>query len=230
LPFSFALFNFYYLKTIFFALLLLFDLPLTLKMKKLLNIVFMFLLYLFFVQPKAIAQTSVIKTNLASVFSRNYGLQYELAVSSKISVGLGGNYIVTSNNEDGFADSTFFNVTQKETGFAVFPEVRYYLTSNYEAAPRGLFVGANYFYEKRQLTQTATVDTFSTSGNVNVMRAGILIGNQWVLGKHFAAELFVNPMYVSSKLNGAILTRNPLRYEAPSGIKLRLGVMIGFAF
>lgn len=176
------------------------------------------------------AQHSVIKTNLASVFSHNYGLQYELAVSPKISVGLGGNYITQSNNEDTFADSTFFSVTQKETGFAIFPELRYYLTSNYEAAPRGLFVGANYFYEKRQLNQTATVDSFSTSGNANIMRLGVVVGNQWVLGKHFAAELFLNPMYVSSKLDGAILQRNPLRYEAPSGIKLRLGVMIGLAF
>lgn len=199
-------------------------------MRKISKFLFIIILSLLLIYTRVVAQHSVIKTNLASVFSHNYGLQYELAVSPKISVGLGGNYITQSNNEDAFADSTFFSVTQKETGFAIFPELRYYLTSNYEAAPRGLFVGANYFYEKRQLSQTATVDSFNTSGNANIMRLGVVLGNQWVLGKHFAAELFLNPMYVSSKLDGAILQRNPLRYEAPSGIKLRLGVMIGLAF
>ncbi|HNL07490.1 MAG TPA: DUF3575 domain-containing protein [Chitinophagales bacterium] len=175
-----------------------------------------------------LAQKSLVKVNLAGVLSGVYSGQYEQVISKHISIGLTGGYLLTSFKEP--IDT--FEAKESERGYVVIPEVRYYL-SKYENAPQSLFVGANVAYQKYEYTYDIPVDTLQTSGQITSLRFGALFGNQWILGKHFAIELFLNPAFVSSRVSGLLETRNPARYEAPQGISLRqtrIGVGIGFAF
>lgn len=175
-----------------------------------------------------LAQKSLVKVNLAGVLSGVYSVQYEQVISSRVSIGLTGGYLLTNFKES----LNTVDVKETERGYIVSPEVRYYL-SKYENAPQPLFIGANVAYQRYNYTYDIPVDSLQTSGQVTSMRFGVLFGNQWILGKNIAIELFLNPAFVSSRVSGLLQTRNPAHYEPPQGISLRqtrIGVGIGFAF
>ncbi|OWY24476.1 DUF3575 domain-containing protein [Sphingobacteriales bacterium UPWRP_1] len=174
------------------------------------------------------AQHVVVKTNLLSILSGNYGATAEVAAGKKISLLLGGNYVDGKQGDD----DGISTITQ-EKGYNFIPEVRFYFSNRIDGGNmRGLFAGPTFLYEKLNIDITHQAsDSLITNGSVTNLGYGLVLGHQWIFSKHFAIELYINPYYNTAKLSGAVALTNPLQYEVREGIQFRrIGVALGFAF
>lgn len=191
------------------------------------------LFFLFLTVCELQAQRSVVKTNLLGIISGELGITYELAITSKISATLTGNYVGERQEND------FGTFNTKENGFNVIPEVRYYINSGgYAEAPNGLFLGVHGLFEKRtvdiQVSEPPTImispDSLSTMGNITRTGFGLSIGYQWILNERFAIELIARPSYQSNSFDGGI-ERSVYYDPEKDNFKLdRIGISFGIAF
>lgn len=174
------------------------------------------------------AQHVVVKTNLLSILTGNYGATAEVAAGKKISLLLGGNYVDgKQGDDDGISTIT------KEKGYNFIPEVRFYFSNRIDGGNmQGLFAGPTFLYEKLNIDIThQQTDSLITNGTVTNLGYGLVLGHQWIFSKHFAIELYINPYYNSAKLSGNVALTNPLQYEVREGIQFRrIGVAVGVAF
>ena len=172
------------------------------------------------------AQKSVIKTNIASVFSGQYGGAYELALSPKVSMMLAANAISKKYEEQ------FATALTTEKGYNIIPEFRYYLTNAKQNAPQGFFVGANVRYEKTDVSITGfDTDSLNTAGQITNLGYGLSIGQQWIFSKRIAFEVVFNPYFNTTAITGKLAQQNSIFYEPKEGLQTKtIVVAFGIAF
>lgn len=191
---------------------------------------FCILLFLSFTNIfEAKAQKHLIKANLLGIMSGQYGGSYELVLSEKLTFVANASYISRSR------DTGFGVEVVSESGYMIAPELRFYLGSIYAAAPRGLFLGPNFLYEKVDVeVQDVPADTLVTSGAASNIGYGLVVGNQWVFNEKFVLEIAFNPYYNQASLEGGIRTRpvdQPEYYERKEGFQFnRVMISFGLAF
>lgn len=140
----------------------------------------------------------VIKLNVPQLFLVNISMQYELAFHKKMSVALGGHYVVprkvstiinsfskedTQGKDIGFVDPVI-------SGWAITPEFRFYpFADEDKRAPAGFYIAA--YYRQSQYSMVSIYNEFydGVTYNLNftskysMMQGGVMIGAQWLLGK-----------------------------------------------
>lgn len=145
----------------------------------------------------------VIKLNLTQLALTNISMQYEFAFHKNFSAALGASYLLPrsipsqfftpSANGEGYALPKF-------GGWAVTPEIRIYPGKKVKhQAPHGFYLAPYFRYSKYSMT-TSYVDKDSTSGKQNTYNvkaaysgftAGLMIGSQWIIGKHFSIDWWI---------------------------------------
>ncbi|QQS27646.1 MAG: DUF3575 domain-containing protein [Sphingobacteriales bacterium] len=191
------------------------------------GIAIVYIIYLVYAQNLH-AQHVVLKTNVLSILSGNYGASAEFAVGKKIGISITGNYVSTKKGDD-----TQFSTTEHETGYNVIPEARFYLSNRIDGGSlQGLYVGPNLIYEKLKVKITnPQPDSTTVEGQVTNFGYGVIVGHQWIFKERFAVDLFFNPYFNSPSISGEIATTTPQRYEGNRGIQFRrIGVAVGIAF
>lgn len=176
--------------------------------------------------PVIFAQKAVVKINPLGLFFGKMGGSVEYVLSERTSVVLSGAYINIKN-----ADELSIAATH-EKGFQIAPEIRLYPSGNYDPAPRNFFVGANVIYERLQVDVTSAIDTLNANGQAINLGFGATIGYQFIIGERFAVELFINPYFNRSTLEGNFNANSTISlYEPKSGFNFdRVGVSVGVAF
>lgn len=139
-----------------------------------------------------------IKMNLTQLGFSNLSFQGEYGFHHKLSVALGFSYLLPRNLP--FYEGDEYFTVPKLSGWALTPEFRFYPGGKEDKpAPRGFYLAAYLRYAKYSLTQTVSYQETSTSpiysaeakqtyGGIN---GGIMIGNQWVMGKHFTLDFWI---------------------------------------
>ncbi|MES2567429.1 MAG: DUF3575 domain-containing protein [Bacteroidota bacterium] len=145
----------------------------------------------------------VIKLNLTQLALTNISMQYEFAFHKNFSAALGASYLLPrtipgqlftpSSNGSGYQLPKF-------GGWSVTPEIRFYPGKKVKhKAPHGFYLAPYFRYSKYNLN-SSYVDVDSTSGqrrNYDVkasysgFTAGLMIGSQWVIGKHFTIDWWI---------------------------------------
>lgn len=172
------------------------------------------------------AQRNIVKVNIASIFSGQYGGAYELAISPKVSMMLSAHAISKKQQEE------FGTALTSEKGYNIVPEFRYYLTNKKQNAPQGLFIGANVRYEKTEVNVTGfDTDSLNTSGQITNLGYGLSIGQQWIFGKRIALEVVFNPYLNTASITGKLAQQSSIFYEPKEGLQTNtIIVAFGIAF
>lgn len=141
-----------------------------------------------------------IKLNLTQLGLKNLSFQGEFGFHPKMSVALGFSYLLPNKLPGYSGDEYFGPLTYR--GTAITPEFRFYPGGDIDKpAPNGFYIAAYLRYAKYKMTQdvsyTETDKTFNktyraeteqTYGGVN---AGLMIGRQWIIGKHFSLDWWI---------------------------------------
>jgi hypothetical protein len=143
------------------------------------------------------------KINVMALAFKTASLQYERALSDKISItgtfrympqsslpfkGLMGNIAENIETERQVANMELGNI-------AFMPELRYYFGKN--GPMRGFYAGAfaNYTRYKASLLyeydDLGSTDVIPMNGDVNAFTGGIMLGAQWHLGKNFMLDWWI---------------------------------------
>ena len=158
-------------------------------------------------------QVNMVKLNLTGIALKNYSLQYERTLSRKFSVALcvrtmPGTTLPFKNaivdqvgNDDPDTKNTI--ETFELSNFAITPEVRLYLSK--KGYGRGFYLAPFYRYASFKTSTlnfdyegTGTSGTISLSGKLTANTAGLMLGAQWALGKHFSLDWWIlGPHYGS---------------------------------
>ena len=172
------------------------------------------------------AQRNVIKANLAGIFSGQYGGSYEIAFSPKTSFMLSGHAISKKQQEE------FVTALTSEEGFNVIPEFRYFLTNAEQNAPQGFFIGANFRYEKTDVSVTGfDTDSLNTSGQITNLGYGLSLGQQWIFAKRIALEVVFSPYFNTAAITGKLAEQGSIFYEPKEGLQAKqIAVSFGIAF
>jgi hypothetical protein len=144
----------------------------------------------------------VIKLNLSQLALRNISLQYEYGFHKNMSGALGISYLMPlkipsvvfepSANGEGYQLPKF-------SGWSVTPEFRFY-PGKKEAhqAPHGFYLAPYMRYSK--YTLSADYYDLLSNGNMRLYKAsasfsgitgGLMIGSQWIIGKHFSIDWWI---------------------------------------
>ncbi len=172
------------------------------------------------------AQKAIVKANIAGLLSNQFGGATEFVVGKQLTAGVAGAY-KKRTRDLGLGDAT-----TDERGFLIIPEVRYYLDRNFEKAPNGLYIGANYTYERLDVViDGGGLDTLNTSGQVVNSGIGVVGGFQWILRDRISIDLNISPYFNTSSVSGALETKPEEFYPLDTGFKVnRIGIFIGIAF
>ncbi|WP_346236042.1 DUF3575 domain-containing protein [Niabella insulamsoli] len=156
-------------------------------------------------KPRAL---NLVKFNVTAPILKNYALQYERIINKRISVALSGRLMPATNmplkttikREVIVDDNPFLNdiIDQaKVSNVALTPEMRVYLGK--KGFGHGFYVGPYYRFATYKLHETMLsyeVDAgqnydLTLSGDLTSHTAGLLIGAQWHVGKHFSIDLWI---------------------------------------
>lgn len=141
-----------------------------------------------------------IKLNLTQLGFKNLSFQGEFGFHPKMSVALGFSYLLKNELPAYNGDEYFGPLTYN--GTAITPEFRFYPGGDEDKpAPNGFYIAAYLRYAKYKMTQrvsytetdktfnqTYSAETEQTYGGVN---AGLMIGRQWIIGKHFSLDWWI---------------------------------------
>lgn len=175
---------------------------------------------------------NIIKVNYLSPFAATGSFFYERVINEKMSAQLGFSYSKFSTGS--IIPALFGDTRVKLQGYAITPEFRYYLSST--EAPRGFFIGPFLRYRhsdaqaniKRENAEPIQADAdFTTIG------AGMLVGGQWVFGKHFSMDIFMGPSLNARYTKVTTPEVEESEFPVPNifgPFGFRAGVTIGFAF
>ncbi len=195
------------------------------------SIVYLLLIFAFVLtaHSHAIAQKAIVKANVAGLLSNQYGGAAEIVVGKQLTVGAAVGY-KNRNRDFGFGDAT-----TNEKGIVLIPEVRYYIGNNFEKAPRGIYIGGNYTYERLDVVidggPTDTLNTFSTTGQVVNSGIGVVAGYQLILLDRISLDFNISPYYNAANITGDLEAKPEEFYPTDTGFKLnRIGILIGVAF
>lgn len=157
---------------------------------------------------------NVIKINVSQLTSLKLEGQYERALGQKISIALGGNLAASRSLPKQYtkSDPTGALASFKSTSWALTPELRWYPGSK-KGAPNGFYIAPYAKFRKSNLESDVPypytdlngqviTKTISMSGSYTGLGFGMLIGSQWIIGKHFSIDWFIAGGHVGpGKLN-----------------------------
>lgn len=150
---------------------------------------------------------NVIKLNLSSLLFTSFNVQYERAVSKKISLALQGGFLaprhlpklITKQDSTGTLSDISFH------SWSVTPELRWY-TSNKRTVPTGFYL-APYIRYMQNISKTEfDVHYTNTADNQDVAKVilkgtysglglGMMMGSQFRIGKHVMLDWFIGSMH-----------------------------------
>ena len=184
-------------------------------------------------------QRNIIKLNIAAIALNNYSLQYERAITPKVSAAIGvshrpkGSLPMLNSFESLIDDAYTFqqlqDITVSNTAFT--PEVRFYLGKH--GAPRGFYIAPYARFSTYQLElgnfeytveyqgdaglyeETKHIDL---DGNFRSTTGGILFGAQWRLTKLLYLDWWMlGAAYGGSR--GKLTAVSPLTAEEQYGLR-----------
>jgi hypothetical protein len=144
----------------------------------------------------------VIKINLSQLALTNISLQYEYAFHKNFSAALGVSYLIPRN-----IPSQIFTPSSNATGYqipkfggwSITPEIRIYPGKKVKhKAPHGFYL-APYFRYSKYTASAVYIDSVSVSerhtydvkADYSGFTAGLMIGSQWIIGKHFSIDWWI---------------------------------------
>ncbi len=181
-------------------------------MKKIRFTLISMLLIIFSLGASAQTKSNVLKTNLFSPILKTYWLSYEHLFNESTGAQLGFFYTGVGLGETNF------------NGFAITPEVRFYLSET--TAPKGIYVAPGLRYTNFSLTDDNTTDkaTYSAFG------AALIVGAQTLLKDVVTLEAYLGPAYSFGKLEVDSGSADNFDLGNFDGFGFRIGVTIGIAF
>lgn len=175
---------------------------------------------------------NIIKVNYLSPLAATGSFFYERVINEKMSAQLGFSFSRLSTGS--IIPALFGDTRVKLKGYAITPEFRYYLSST--EAPRGFFIGP--FLRYRHSDATATIkrdnaEPIQADANFTTIGAGMVIGGQWVFGKHISFDAFIGPSLNARYTKISTPEVEEKDFPVPNifgPLGLRAGVTVGFAF
>ena len=175
---------------------------------------------------------NIIKVNFLSPIAATGSFFYERVLNEKMSAQLGVSF---SRFSTGSIFPALFDDTRvKLRGYAITPEFRYYISST--EAPRGFFVAPFLRYRHSDADATIKRDNgqvIEASAAFSTIGAGVMLGGQWVFGRHVSLETFIGPSLNAryTKVKTAEVEEKDFPIPNLFGpLGLRAGFTIGFAF
>ena len=159
---------------------------------------------------------NALKTDAFSWIFTTAVLKYERVINENLSFQLGGFY---SWNYPAYDEEYL------ATGFAITPEVRYYLSIE-KPAPRGIYLAPNYRYQKLETEnlEENSESTLITNG------IAINLGYQLVLKDLFLIDAWAGIAYNIRNVTEETVPGAEVGYNSENGVGVRIGVAIGLAF
>jgi hypothetical protein len=145
----------------------------------------------------------------------------------RFSITAGGSII---RSRSGSSDSYYGT-----DGFTLNPELRYYFVTDQNKLTR-TYAGSWCSYEEHHNMSYDRLGE-EVHGRVYGRGAGLLFGNQWFFNNGFLVDLYFGPGYMSYSTNvnydlnvskGGFLVS--MAGPKASGVKIRMGIMVGLAF
>ena len=146
---------------------------------------------------------NVIKLNLSQLALTNISLQYERSFHKNFSAALGVSYLIPrqipsqiftpSVNGEGYQLPKF-------GGWAITPEIRFYPGKKVKhKAPHGFYMAPYFRYAKYTLNSdyvdvdsiTGVKHNYTVKANYSGFTAGLMLGSQWLIGKHFSIDWWI---------------------------------------
>lgn len=154
-----------------------------------------------------------LKINLPGLAIRNYGLQYERALSKRVSFAMGYRFmpegsipfksmILKSGNNTPEAEQAINSIRLSNT--AITPEIRFYMGK--KGYGRGFYIAPFFRYGSFKASgielefqgNGGATETMTLNGNVKGYSGGLMFGAQWALGKNICLDWFIlGPHYGS---------------------------------
>lgn len=180
---------------------------------------------------------NILKTNLTGISLKNYSLQYERILSQKTSIAIQFRYMpegslpMTSTFES-FGDENSDDIEMIENiqvgNFAITPEFRWYLG---RGNGHGFYIAPFYRYAKFTVGNTRfdftndfnIEESATLSGDISSHSGGILLGSQWLIGKHFVIDFWIiGPHYGVSNGDFEAITSRVLSSNEQQELKSEL--------
>ena len=181
-------------------------------------------------------QMNIIKLNLLSPFFKNISVQYERVINKFLSVTLTARYMpnttipyvnfiykLTGDNDPATEDAI---KSIRISNYSISPEVRFY--TGKKGYGKGFYVAVSYRYTAYNLSDMhfiyanypAPDSVINFTGSMSTHYAGVLLGTQWFLGKHFTLDWwFFGPLIGFESSNFAGLSSVPLSQEDQNDLK-----------
>lgn len=149
---------------------------------------------------------TLIKVNLTSIPFKNYSFQLERTLSKTISLSVAYRIMPTGHlpftsqiiNLGQFEDQDEINIIENMNvgNFAITPEIRFYLGKGYG---QGFYISVFFRHMELELNnisidfegENGGENTIDLTGDVKTNTAGILMGAQWSIGKHFCVDWWI---------------------------------------
>ncbi len=148
---------------------------------------------------------NLIKTNLTSLITGNYSLQYERVLTEKVSAsltfsmmpkrglpfqGMISDAISTNDKIDFDFDSFNFN------SWSIVPDVRFYLGEGYG---KGFYIAPYFKHSQFKLSEFEVnytdsennINNIKLSGDFKTNAGGLMFGAQWLLGEHLCIDWWI---------------------------------------
>lgn len=167
--------------------------------------------------PFDAAAMNFIKLNATSLVAKNFSFQYERVLSRHISVALGFRFMPKTGLpfggtledvlvEDGSPETERFVHDARAGGFAVTPELRYYIGAG---SGKGFYLAPFARYEHFSLSSTYiftapdnSVQSINFNGGDDVLGIGLMIGSQFRLSDHIYLDWWIaGPYYTHHSLD-----------------------------
>lgn len=136
---------------------------------------------------------AVVKMNLSSLALLNFSFQGEYAFARNFSACLGYYRLLPLSIPKGIGVDNF--IQGDFNGFGITPEIRIYPGKKEKPAPNGFYIAPYFRYTKYTLNGSYTDPDNSFSGSLRgvskTYAPGLMLGSQWILGKHFSIDLFI---------------------------------------
>lgn len=154
-----------------------------------------------------------IKFNVSAIALKNYSFQYERVLSKKVSLAISYRTMpsTTLPFQSTILDYVKDNAETKEivetmelSNYAITPEIRFYLSK--KGYGQGFYIAPFYRFSnyesdnvKITYTYTGTIQgvpitasrPLILSGNLKAHTGGVMLGAQWLLGKHFTLDWWI---------------------------------------
>jgi|688.fasta_scaffold265273_2 hypothetical protein len=148
----------------------------------------------------SLTKKNIIKLNLSSLAYKNIGVQYERALSSKISFALQGRYMLegtipgTSQLSDYSTDTINIFKNLKISSWAVTPEFRFYVKEalrGFYIAPYARIRNMSINFPINYTDDNNKAQTINTKGSFTTIGGGIMIGANFKIGNSISLDWFI---------------------------------------